>query len=255
MMFYIGLHHPGDAKHFERAFISVHALKGRKAAIGAGAWVMDSGAFTTIQKHRGYPEGVEVYAAEIRRWASPSLVAAVSQDFRCEPDAIALTGLSVAEHQRLTIGRYDGLLRHDLGGVCIMPVLQGRAPEDYLAHLDAYGERLGLGAYVGVGTLCKRNGRPEEIIAILRAILEARPDLRLHGFGLKLTALGAPAVCARLHSADSMAWSFAARRQGRNANSWLEAARFVERIDNATASRDPATRGRTLSESQERREA
>jgi hypothetical protein len=33
-----------------------------------------------------------------------------------------------------------------------------------------------------------------------------------------------------LHSADSMAWSFSARRQGRNANDWREARRFAERI-------------------------
>lgn len=30
-----------------------------------------------------------------------------------------------------------------------------------------------------------------------------------------------------LHSADSMAWSFAARRQGRNANDWREAMRWI----------------------------
>ncbi|MGX7709153.1 hypothetical protein [Methylobacterium sp. Gmos1] len=33
-----------------------------------------------------------------------------------------------------------------------------------------------------------------------------------------------------LYSADSMAWSFAARRQGRNGNDPAEAHRFVERV-------------------------
>ena len=34
-----------------------------------------------------------------------------------------------------------------------------------------------------------------------------------------------------LETADSMAWSFSARKQGRNGNDWREAARFVRRID------------------------
>jgi hypothetical protein len=42
------------------------------------------------------------------------------------------------------------------------------------------------------------------------AIKNERPDLRLHGFGLKTTALADPLVRSMLWSADSMAWSFAA---------------------------------------------
>lgn len=38
-----------------------------------------------------------------------------------------------------------------------------------------------------------------------------------------------------LYSADSMAWSFAARKQGRSANDWREAARFAD-VVNAAAS-------------------
>jgi hypothetical protein len=34
-----------------------------------------------------------------------------------------------------------------------------------------------------------------------------------------------------LHSADSMAWSFAARKQGRNANDWREAVRWTQNIE------------------------
>ncbi len=56
------------------------------------------------------------------------------------------------------------------------------------------------------------------------------PDLKLHAFGAKITALSDPLVRALLHSPDSMAWSFAARRQGRNPNDRREAARFVARI-------------------------
>ena len=53
---------------------------------------------------------------------------------------------------------------------------------------------------------------------------------RLHGFGAKLTALQSQEVRGLLHSADSMAWSFAARKAGRDANSWREAAAVAARI-------------------------
>jgi hypothetical protein len=113
----------------------------------------------------------------------------------------------------------------------IMPVLQGYRSEDYSAHLEQYGQRLSPGALVGIGSICKRNTDAGQIEHILTTIKRSRPDLRLHGFGLKLTALGSGVVRDCLHSCDSMAWSFAARRQGRNQNSHLEAQRFVNRIN------------------------
>ena len=234
MKFYVGIHQPSDAKRLGAVFVSVHRLsgpKGRRLPFTTEPWIMDSGAFTTIAKHGGYPEPVSAYAAHIRRWASPNLRAAVAQDYMCEPHMLAKTGLTIADHQRLTIERYDGLLAEDLAGVAIMPVLQGYAPADYAAHVRAYGARLGPGAYVGVGSVCKRNGRPDAVLAVLEAIHDARPDLRLHGFGLKTTSLAVEAIRDRLESADSIAWSFAARYEGRRANDWQEAARLVAEIE------------------------
>src|SRR6187399_1551448 len=99
MKFYVGLHQPSDAKHFDRAFISVNRLRARKKPLGAGAWIMDSGAFTEISRHGRYRHSVAEYAAEIRRWScDKSLVAAVAQDWMCEPFIVEKTGLSVAEH-------------------------------------------------------------------------------------------------------------------------------------------------------------
>ena len=88
--------------------------------------------------------------------------------------------------------------------------------------------RFPRGMWVGVGSLCKRNGRPEQVLAVLEAIRSRRPDLRLHGFGVKLTALAHPGVSAALASANSMAWSFHARKNGRDPNSWREAEAFAE---------------------------
>jgi hypothetical protein len=190
---------------------------------------MDSGAFSELSLHGRYRHSVVEYAKEIGRWSYDlGLRAVVAQDYMCEPWILARTGLSVVEHQRLTIERYDALW--PLVSVYVMPVLQGYAREDYVRHLDAYGARLGPGAWVGVGSICKRNTDPWEIAKILGGVKRLRPDLRLHGFGLKTTALKATSVRELLHSADSMAWSFAARREGRNANDWREARAFEERV-------------------------
>lgn len=231
MRFFTGLHQPSDARHFDAVFVSVNRLRRRKGAFAVGDWIMDSGAFTELSTHGHYRHGVAEYAAEIRRWKDNGhLLAAVSQDWMCEPWIVEKTGLSVAEHQRLTIERYDALLAEETG-VYVLPVLQGFEPADYARHVEAYGPRLAPGAWVGVGSVCKRNGDPRAVAAVLLAIRRLRPDLLLHGFGLKTTALAHPLVRSLLHTADSMAWSFAARREGRNQNDYREAERWAERID------------------------
>ncbi len=88
----MGLHQPSDAKHVDAAFISVNRLRRRKSAFAVGDWIMDSGAFTTILAHGGYPDPPEVYAAEIKRWSrNGTLLAAVAQDYMCEPHMLART--------------------------------------------------------------------------------------------------------------------------------------------------------------------
>lgn len=191
---------------------------------------MDSQAFSTIFTYGGYPHPVGEYADQIRRWKNNgNLLAAVAQDYMCEPAMLAKTGLTIADHQSLTIERYDALLQCETGRY-IMPVLQGYAPEDYVSHIRQYGSRLAHGAWVGVGSVCKRNGDPQAILNVLMAIKMERPDLRLHGFGLKTIALANGIIRALLHSADSMAWSFAARKRGDNANDWRNAMKFNEAV-------------------------
>jgi hypothetical protein len=144
------------------------------------------------------------------------------------------------EHQRLTIDRYDALMAEDTAGVYILPVLQGYAPEDYARHLTMYGSRLARGAWVGVGSICKRNDNPRAVEAVLLAIAGERPDLRLHGFGLKATALRSALVFDLLATADSMAWSYHARKQGRNGNDWREAKRWMRGNPERAAATDVA---------------
>jgi len=193
--------------------VSVNQLWNRKSDFNVGDWVLDSGAFTEVARHGGYRSGVEEYYWQICRWSRcGNLLIAVAQDYMCEPFVLERTGLSVEEHQRLTIDRYDQLLKTN-PPVPIMPVLQGYRTSDYLKHLQQYGDRLNLNQWVGVGSVCRRNGNPSQIADLLRTIKLVRPDLRLHGFGLKILALENPEVRALLYSCDSMAWSFPLRFQ------------------------------------------
>jgi hypothetical protein len=231
MRFFTGLHQPADARHFEAAFVSVARLRARKGPFAVGDWIMDSAAFSEISTHGRYRHSVAEYAAQIRRWSTNgNLLAAVAQDWMCEPWIVAKTGLSVERHQQLTLERYDALLAEDTAGVYVLPVLQGYAPDDYVRHLRMYGDRITRGQWVGVGSVCKRNGDAGQVAAVLLAIKRVRPDLRLHGFGLKTTALADPLVRSLLHTADSMAWSFHARINGRNGNDWREAKRWAANI-------------------------
>ena len=236
--FYPGLHQPADARHFSRACISINRLRGRKKRVDCYDLIIDSGAFTELSTHGSYRDTVDVYAAELIRLQHEGVIrptVAVAQDYMCEPFILKKTGLTVREHQERTVARFVRLVEcRPL--VPVMPVLQGFAPLDYVRHLEDYGGLLTPGMWVGVGSVCKRNGSPVDIVNVLSAIRHERPDLKLHGFGLKKTALMNPSVRAMLHTADSMAWSFHARINGRSGNDWREAKAFTDQVENVTAS-------------------
>jgi len=242
MKFFVGLHHPADARGFDHAMVSVNALLTRKSDFHPrGEWMLDSGAFMQIKQHGEFVLSLYDYASAIKRWRRcGNMVAAVSQDYMCESFVLARTGRTVAEHQHATICRYCTLRFLVRDAAYLMPVLQGFEPWEYVAHVRQYGSMLAPGQWVGVGSVCKRNSRVEDVERVLLAIREERPDLRLHGFGLKITALESSIVRDCLHSADSMAWSYAARREGRkkDVNDPAEAARYAERI----RTQEPVTR-------------
>lgn len=232
-VFYVGLHHPNHAEQFDTCMISVNVLEKRVSDIHPHMWILDSGAFTRIRTGVGHMP-LAKYAQQIERWSKCGvLLAAVAQDYMCEPFILSITGLTIADHQRMTIENYVALRKAVRRDIYIMPVLQGYSPEDYVKHVCDYGLLLGFGAWVGVGSVCKRNGNPALIEAVLLAIKRTRPDLRLHGFGIKKTALASPLVNSLLTTCDSQAWSFAARREGRDANSPIEAHRYVDTVRKA----------------------
>jgi hypothetical protein len=244
-LFLIGCPSPAKARYFERCMISINTLRRRHSDFVVNDWLLDSGAFSELSRFGHYRHSVEEYAGEIARWSRcGNLLAAVSQDYMCESFILARTGLTIADHQRLTIERYDALL--PLVSVPLMPVLQGFRVSDYLSHMDQYGARLRHGAWVGVGSVCRRNARPDEVADILLSIKNKRPDLKLHGFGLKLTALESKEVREHLYSSDSMAWSYPARF-GKGDDSIHTADSYLERVREALTdyvrNRTPATAG------------
>lgn len=241
MDFYVGLHQPSDARHFSHCCIHVGRLGTRQKLLGCKKMILDSQAFRILELHGDHQLSPAEYAAIGARLAGlcDELVM-VTQDYPCErymfQRRFEHTGVrfTVADHQCLTIARYDELHFHASQlDLAVMPVLQGYAPHEYVDHIRQYGRRLRPGAWVGVGSVCKRNGDPSAIRDVLYSIKKARSDLRLHGFGLKSTALAWGWIRDALYSADSMAWSYAARKQGRNANDWNEADAYQKRIGGA----------------------
>lgn len=128
----------------------------------------------------------------------------------CEPAVLARTGRTVEDHQRRTIDNVKELLDR-APEVPWAPVIQGWTWGDYMRHADAYqaaGIDLSGFPAVGVGSVCRRQGttRAGTVLACLQ---DTRA--KLHGFGFKIRGL--PLNVDYLTSADSLAWSFAARRK------------------------------------------
>lgn len=215
--FFLGIHQPlwlCDGRITGPAFVSIRSLSGRKSSwpnVTPCAYAIDSGGFTELHKFGEYRTTPKDYAKKVMRCfkeLGPPVFAA-AQDFMCEDSALKSTGLTVQEHQTRSV---ESVLRlRDLEDrISWLPVLQGREPEDYLRHFDQY-ERAGFdltrAPRVGVGSICRRQ-KDSEILRVIRRLSSL--GLRLHGFGVKATGLSA--IAEHLDSADSMAWSFAARR-------------------------------------------
>lgn len=216
MRFFLGSHRPSwlaDAR-FARVplFVSRRTLGPmRRLPRAVGQWALDSGGFTELDLHGRWTLTSQQYVTEVHRirdevggllWAAP-------QDWMCEPWILRKTGLTVEEHQRRTVGNLLELraLAPDLPFV---PVLQGWRLTDYWRCEEFYadaGVDLHAEPVVGVGTVCRRQGT-SEAERIMRTL--ASSGLKLHGFGFKQRGL---LQCGDvLASADSLAWSFDARR-------------------------------------------
>lgn len=217
MYFFLGTHRPQWL--FDPKFRGVPLFISRRTiasikTLGRAVtpWALDSGGFTELSMYKTWKTPTKQYIDEVRRirdevgkmmWAAP-------QDWMCEPIITKGTGLTVAEHQRRTVDNFLDL-RSRAPDLPFIPVLQGWTLTDYWRCEEMYekaGVSLSKEKIVGVGTVCRRQGT-SEAERIMRTL--ASGGLRLHGFGFKQKGLVKAGDA--MASADSLAWSFAARME------------------------------------------
>lgn len=217
MQFYLGTHRPSWlGRTGVPLFVSHRTLPKRNYVGDPGEpfrlmpWALDSGGFSELSMYGEWRTTPAEYIAAVRRYTEmgSGLRWVAPQDWMCERAILAKTGLTVAEHQRRTVENFLELRQslYDL----VIPVLQGFDHDDYLRCVELYenaGVDLKTERIVGVGTVCRRQDTESaaHIITTLASL-----GLRLHGFGVKIGGL--MRFGDSLASADSMAWSFRARR-------------------------------------------
>ena len=216
MRFYLGTHMPNWLSQTTiPLFVSDVRLRGRKTLPTAvGKWALDSGAFSQLLTYGAWqPDDMKRYADRVMRYqvAIGGLEWAAPQDWMCEPFMLTRTGKTVEEHQHLTIENFV-TLRALAPTVSFIPVLQGYTLSDYVRHSHMYAQAgidLGAESRIGVGSVCRRQAT-QDIASIMMRLSSDFPGV-LHGFGVKISGLRLYA--SMLGSADSMAWSFDARRK------------------------------------------
>lgn len=215
LTFFLGTHKTywlADSRFAEiPLFVSRRALDVRAELPRAvGPWALDSGGFTELALHGGWSMPAREYVARVRRFRDEigNLAWAAPQDWMCEPEVVARTGLSVTAHQVRTV-RNLLELRAIAPELPIVPVLQGFTEAEYLRCRDLYataGVDLTAEPLVGVGSVCRREATTEAARIFRRLRAEG---LRCHAFGAKTAGLAL--YGSEIASADSLAWSFAAR--------------------------------------------
>jgi hypothetical protein len=215
MRFYLGTHHPNWLNTLDvPLFVSHRRLAGRRTLpVARGPWALDSGGFTELSMYGAWQTTPKQYITAVRRYRDQigQLAWAAPQDWMCEPFMVAKTGLSVQKHQTRTVANYL-TLRELAPDLPFAPVLQGWKVEDYERCADLYareGIDLTQERVVGLGSVCRRQHTASAEALINR--LHEHGITELHGFGFKV--LGLEKVGHLLASADSLAWSYAARRR------------------------------------------
>jgi len=212
--FWLGTHQPSWLTQTDVPLcVSYRRLARRRTLPKAlGPWMLDSGGFSELSLYGTWRTPVDAYAEMVARCRQEvgRLEMVAPQDWMCEPEMIARTGLSVCEHQERTVASVLEL-RAMLPGVPVIPVVQGWTYHQYLRCIDLYhGAGIDLTAepVVGVGSICRRPN-----VVWVCSLLDdlARAGLRLHAFGFKITGLRllseVPRVPGGVVSADSLAWS------------------------------------------------
>lgn len=249
-VFYLGTHQPHWLRLPQFRDVPLFPTRNRLNTYktlprAVGRYGLDSNGFTELQRNGEWTVDEPEFVAQIRRIVAgvgtPDFVSPM--DWMCEPWVItgqnwhlpprdpkffhgtrAARGLGPVEnpgddeqpfddavrfHQERTVENLIEL-RRLAPEIPWMPVLQGWELRHYLDCADMYaaaGIDLAAEPIVGLGSVCRRQATSEidEIVSTFH-----QRGLRLHGFGVKTQGLGD--YGPELASADSMAWSYDARR-------------------------------------------
>ena len=212
--FYLGTHVVNHVEKTDKPlFISFRQLKNRKKALkNKGRLAIDSGGFSELSLYGKWTITPQEYVDGLNRLTNEvglEIDWAAQQDWMCEPFMLEKTGLSITDHQKRTVDNFIQLRKMKCD-VHIIPVLQGYSIQDYFNHFEMFevaGFDLRSEPLVGVGSVCRRQGT-DEIAEIMKCL--RYKGLKLHGFGVKIQ--GFKKFSQYLWCADSLAWSFSARR-------------------------------------------
>lgn len=195
-------------------FVSHRRLAGRRTLPRAIApFALDSGGFTELSMFGQWQTTPDAYVAAVRRYQQEigMLLWAAPQDHMCEEAVRLKTGKTVRQHQAATVANFLEL-RSLAPELPFIPVLQGWCRGDYIQHIDDYdaaGIDLRAEPLVGVGSVCRRQNTIS--VALLLAELARDEQLSCHAFGVKTRGLDLYGTY--LSSSDSLAWSYAGRRE------------------------------------------
>lgn len=183
-------------------------------ARGLASLDLDSAGFVAMARYGGYAWSVDDY---FRLAAAFPFRRIASLDYCTEHD-IAGDHEEVLDRIARTIraNRDCRARAGDLGlSDRLMPVLQGRTPEDYERCAEGLWWSMVPGTVVGVGSMCRRKvGGPVGLVAVVDHLNRVLPaGVHLHLFGAKGAALPwLKAYGHRVASIDSQAYGIAARR-------------------------------------------
>ena len=139
MRFYLGTHETGWLARLDiPLFVSRQRLIRRSTLpVASAPWALDSGSFSQVAAHGRFTFTAAQYATDVRRYADEigGLEWAAPMDWMCEAPALASTGLTIPDHQRLTVDNYL-TLRYLAADLPIIPVLQGQTLDDYQRCAD-----------------------------------------------------------------------------------------------------------------------
>ena len=186
-------------------------------ARGLASLDLDSAGYSMMVKYRGLPWTIADY---IGLAASYPFRRFAAVDYCCEA-GVARDRTEILDRISRTIrtNRECRARATDLGiNDRLMPVVQGRTPDDYERCLDGIHASLVPGTVIGIGSMCRReiNG-PEGLIAVVERLDAILPDaVFCHGFGAKGSALPyLKPFERRVISIDSQAYGIAARQDAR----------------------------------------